>query len=138
MPPNFYKPYDRDKANKYFSTLIQAENEKLEAFLIEQIPVEVIYTSSISGETAVYYLRESVKKMIDTLGRSYVKTEEEEKYLRLTREVNQIKNQLNEAEKEKICLQDRIKEVADMIDGLNEAYADALDVMLSASNKVGE
>jgi predicted nuclease with TOPRIM domain len=136
MPFNFYEPYDRDKFHNYIRTLKQADDENLEAYLLEQIPEQVVYKRQFSDYNEVYYLRESIKKMIDKLGRSYMKTQEEEDYLELTRKMNQFKDRLNEIEKEKIELRDKLHDLDKEIDKTDEEYRKALDAMLTASSKV--
>lgn len=138
MPFNFYEPYNRDKFNEYFRTLKQAEDEKLEKYLLDQIPEQVPYKRLFSDYTDIYYLRDSIKALVDKLGRSYVKTTEEEEYLRLTRLVNDIKDQVNEVEKEKIDLKDRMRELDKKLDSLDQAYSEAIEDMLNASTKVGK
>lgn len=136
MPFNFYEPYDRDKFHEHIRTLKQAEDEKLENFLLSQIPEQVTYKSAFSDYTEVYYLRESIKLLVDKLGRSCMKTNEEENYLALTRTVNSLKNQINEAEKEKAELIDRKRDVEKKIDELDKEYSEALNEMLLAADRI--
>jgi len=63
-------------------------------------------------------------------------TIEEAEYLRLTKEVNRLKNEINEAEKEKAKTNDELLAIIKEIDKLDEEYGVALDNMLNASDKV--
>jgi len=136
MPFNFYEPYNRDKFHEHIRTLKQAEDEKLENFLLSQIPEQVPYKSAFSEYTEVYYLRDSIKLLVDKLGRSHVKTNEEENYLALTRRVNNLKDQLNETEKEKAEFIDKVRETEKKIDSLDEEYQEALNEMLLAADRI--
>lgn len=65
-----------------------------------------------------------------------MRTIEEDVYLSLTRRVNELKNQINETEKEKSEANDKLRELIKKIDALDEEYSKALNDMLSASGKV--
>jgi chromosome segregation ATPase len=142
MPFNFYDkygesfPFEKEpliatNIDNKIKELVDVELEGLEKLLWNQIPEYIDVANKYHGGFVRYFIRETVKKLMD----ERITTEEAE-YLRYTKVVNDLKNQINEAEKEKIELRDRIHELDKKIDEIDREYSAALDNMLTASAKV--
>jgi chromosome segregation ATPase len=142
MPFNFYDkygesfPFEKEpliatNIDNKIKELVDVELEGLEKLLWNQIPEYIDIADKYRGGFVRYFIRETVKKLMD----ERITTEEAE-YLRYTKVVNDLKNQINEAEKEKIELRDRIHALDKKIDEIGKEYSAALDNMLTASAKV--
>ncbi len=142
MPFNFYDkygesfPFEKEpliatNIDNKIKELVDAELEGLDKLLWNQIPEYIDVADKHSGGFVRYFIRETVKKLMD----ERITTEEAE-FLKLTRLVNSLKGQINEAEKEKAELIDRTRELEKKIDDLDMEYSEALDRMLTASDKV--
>lgn len=131
--------------NRIPKKLVQYISQPTHAFGLHNLPYVVLYglnnktakiAEILSWGKCYQITTDQAKEIVMHINEAASKLTAEEEYLRCTRIVNNLKDQINEAEKEKIELIDRIHVLENKIDEIDKEYRTALNAMLTASTKV--